>query len=421
MEEKMPLQDVSRMIHYGTDRTVELPLDPVRIVATLTGPPPLEDVPVAVERALGTPLDYPPFGKAVVPGDRVAILLDRNLSAESDLVPALWRQLAQSDVSASDVQLIHPASLLPGKFSDPRTGLPEGVRDEVQWLRHDPTVDGSTGYLATSAAGERIYLSRDILDADFVVPVGRMTFHSVLGYRSATGLLYPGFSTTESFAKAHGEGHSELTPDDERPLQQLVDEISWLLGLQFVVQVVPSAIGDRPAAILGGTPDATFQAGRRLLDEHWKLELGSRVPLVIAAVPSGAGGSTWEDLGNALENARGIVERGGRIVLLSDFRGDLGAGMEIIRTADNPREALRPLRDMQPADFLAASQFARATDWADVYWLSRMPGEAVEELFCLPLDEVREVERLVRHVDEDCAILGGAQHAFAGVGRDDWD
>ena len=37
------------------------------------------------------------------------------------------------------------------------------------------------------------------------------------------GMFYPGLSNTEAFTKSLGQGHSELGPDDDRPLRQLDD------------------------------------------------------------------------------------------------------------------------------------------------------------------------------------------------------
>ena len=56
---------------------------------------------------------------------------------------------------------------------------------------------------------------------------------------------------------AHGQAHDELTFDDSRPLRQAVDEAAWLLGLQFVVQVIPS-IGNDVASVLAGQIDSVL-------------------------------------------------------------------------------------------------------------------------------------------------------------------
>ena len=402
-------------LQYGASQRFSLSLENDRLIERLSGPVALDDAQSVIAAALASPLDYPALHQSVVPGDRVVILLDRELPGLSVILPAVWAQLASAGVIPADVHLVHPASLVAQQIPDPRQFLPAEVREEVQWTIHDPTIDDANGYLATSLAGERLYVSRQILDADVILPIGRLCFDSVLGYRGIGALIYPGFSTAEAFRRMHGQGHSELGPDDDRPLQQLLEEIGWLLGLQFVVQVVPSREADQPAAIFAGNPEAVLREGRTFLDLHWRLEIPERVPLVIAAVPASGTANTWEQVGSAVETARNLVTRGGRIVVLTDLSADPGMGVELLRSFEDPREALQPLREALPADFLAATRLARSADWAGVYLLSRLPSELVEDLFCVPLDEPKEVERLLIHLDEPCAVLHGAQYAFTQV------
>ena len=131
--------------------------------------------------------------------------------------------------------------------------------------------------------------------------------------------------------------------------------------------------------------------------------------MVIVAVDHDANGHSWSQLGAALEVARRLVSREGRIVALTDLRSDLTPGIQLLREVRSPRDALKPLREMQPPDMTAASQIAKALDWAGVSLLSGLPGDLVEDLGMLPLDATEELQRLVE-TEDSIAVIQSAQH-----------
>jgi hypothetical protein len=220
-------------------------------------------------------------------------------------------------------------------------------------------------------------------------------------------------STEEAMARAQGQGHHELGPEEDRPLRHLIDEIGWLLGVQFAVQVVPSLAGGA-AHVLAGACDSVYSAGKKLLDEQWFVQLESRPDIVVAAVDSDARGHGWEQIGAALDTARNLVARKGKIVILSELAAEPGPGLEILRDSPSPRDAIRPLSKQAPTDLMAATQLAGAVEWADVYLLSRLGNELVEDLFMTPLADEREVTRLLSG-DASCVFLEGAQHAYGRI------
>ena len=105
--------------------------------------------------------------------------------------------------------------------------------------------------------------------------------------------------------------HSELGPDDERPMRQIIDEIGWLLGTQFTIQVIPSA-GKGAANVLAGATEAVFRRGTQLLSDAWLIELEHRAQTVVVAVDLDAAGHGWNQIGAALGTARNLVAKGGQ-------------------------------------------------------------------------------------------------------------
>jgi nickel-dependent lactate racemase len=403
-------------LKYGRHGRFASEIDPRRVVLHHPGPGQCAGFANRVRKALSTPLDFPSLVQVCVPGDRVVVALDRHTPCSAELISEIWRMLEQRGIDAAAVQILQPAALDSVPLVDPRQGLPEPVRGEVQWTVHDPTEPKRHAYLAATARGERIYLARELVDADVVISVGMIAYDPVLGYRGTNSVFYPGLSNTEAVVRSRGEGHSELGPDDERPLRQSIDEIAWLLGTQFSVQVIPAA-GGGAADVVAGAYDRVFRKGQKLLAGHWHVSLDERADMVVAAVDADSAGHGWDQVGAALATARNLVVKGGKIVLLSELDAEPEIGIELIRKSDSPRSALHPIRKQAPVDMIAATQFANAADWARVYLVSKVPVGMVDELFMVPVENDRELAKLLAG-DESCVILGSAQHTYGEVRRE---
>jgi len=402
-------------LNYGTEGRFSCEIDAARVVASRIGPRAVSQLGDEIARSLAHPVAFPPLVQAVISDDHVVLALDRYTPQAASLVAAVWVVLEDREVDPARVTVLQPVPLNGTPLPDPRSELPEHARQAMAWKTHDPTSD-LCAYLAATSSGERIYLARELIDADIVITLGSIEYDSVLGYRGTNSVFYPGLSNADAVAKAHGQGHRELGPDDTRPLRQLIDEIGWLLGTQFTLQVIPST-GTDVAGVVAGTYDSVLQEGKQALAEGWLVELDRRADIVVAAVDVDARGHGWTQVGAALATARNLVAREGKIILLSELDEELGAGLELLAEADAPRDASPQLRAQSPADLVGATQCIEAVDWADVYLLSELPSDLVEDLFMIPLTNDKEVLRLLES-GGTCAFVGSAQHAHGQLRQD---
>ncbi len=401
-------------LDYGSIGRWEGDLSSERLLFTHSGPAPIANPLATVLEGVHQPIEFPALELAMVPGDRVVIVLDRAVPSAAEIISGIWSAFVSAGIEPGNVLILQPASMTPIKLADPRRLLPAEIREQVAWKIHDPTLVDGTGYLASSAAGDRLYLSREVLDADFVLPIGRYGFDAMLGRRELTSAFYPGLSNPEAFAKTLGQGHQELGPDDERPLRQLVNEVAWLLGIQFAIQVLPSRSHAGMAGVLMGNTDQVAQRGRKLLDDNWRVTLDQRGETALVAIPSSGDETTWADLGAAVDAARKLIVQGGKIIVLSDLAAEPGTGVEMIGNCRSAKSALQPLRKAAPPDVLPASQIAAAADWASVYLLSKLDSQFVERTYMTPIEHEREVIRLLQNCD-GCVVLAGAQHVYSEI------
>ncbi len=402
---------------YGTQNEFRFRIPRKRVLVHHRAPAAVDDLAQSIRDQLASPLDFPALSRALMLDDRIVIALDHGTPRAASLIRGCWDVMEACGVKPADVLILRPGARHLDLVADPRSELPADARRQMRLAVHDQSDAKQRAYLATTNSGERVYLARDVVEADFVLSVGAIEYDPVLGFRGTNSVLYPGLSTLDAVRKSHGQGHDELGPDDIRNLRQTIDEVGWLLGVQYSLQVVPAG-RNRVAEVIAGGVEAVFQKGKDTLAHNWQIDLDERPELVIVAVDADADaeveGCGWSSVGAALATARQLVKREGRILLLSDLASGLTPGLEIVRDSRTPRDALKPLRRSAPDDLVVATQVAQAVDRANVYLVSQLDDDLVEDLFMTPIASHSEATRLVE-ASATCAVLESAQHTYGTV------
>jgi hypothetical protein len=396
------------------DERLDLDVSAERLVADWHGPAGVATAGVysAVCAALEHPRQFPPLRQAVVPGDRVVIALDVEVPGVSAILEAVCDTLERAGVDAGSITVLvppeAPAAAAVGLELD--RVLPGGVNLAV----HDRDDRTRLAYLATTAEGRRVYLDRLLSDADVVLPVGRLGYDAVLGYRGPWSLIFPGLSDTET-ARSFRSMTTAEWPDRDHPRRTLTEsaEVTWLLGSQFHLGIVAGVTG--PGELVVGLEAAVRSEGARAVDQAWTFEAEARAELVVAGIGRPGFPTRLDDLAAGLANAARLVRRGGKIVALSRAVGPIGPAFRRLLELDDPRLALAALRGLETApDYTAAYQLAGALAWADLYLLSALEPNDLEDSLIIGLDRPKEARRLVA-ASHSCLFLSQAECVRARV------
>jgi nickel-dependent lactate racemase len=372
------------------DESLEFELPAERVVASWRGPVGLNrsEQFQAIEDALENPSEYPPLRQQVVSGDRVVIALDRTIGAAQPLLQAVGQALTGSGVDSESVTVLSPQDVN-GAL---RSALPSGVSLVV----HDPDARDQLAYLASTKQGRRIYLNRLLTDADVVVPVGRLGYDPILGYRGPWSILYPELSDRATIA-AHRGALSNETGSQAKAARSKLDEsfeVSWLLGSQFQLGLVPATDGFVEA--IAGRERSVHDRAIASLKRHWRFRAESRAELVVVGIGRPGAGATLESLGEGLLTATRLVQRGGKIVLLSRACGEIGPALRCLIGAETPRGLAATLRGREADhDFVVARRVVQALAWADVYLLSGLDPQLADDLSLVALENPAQARRLV--------------------------
>ncbi len=123
---------------------------------------------------VSSPLGYPPLYEALVPGDRVAIALHPGVPSASEVIRPLIDRLLAAQPDLESITVV--AS--PSDMTLVALNTEQQVEDEespstslIRWVVHRPNEPPTMAYLAADEEAEPIYVQRDLVDADFLLPI----------------------------------------------------------------------------------------------------------------------------------------------------------------------------------------------------------------------------------------------------------
>lgn len=347
----------------------------------------------------------PPLAAHVVEGDRVVVAI-------AEAVP----QAAATEVAVREV--LAEAGLTPGQVTVLRAG-PLAVDDAAACAadavgsldaaapdRFDPAAETATSYLAADAAGQPLYLSRELVDADVVLAVGAWNWNAALGGRGVEGELWPTFSrlaTRRAFVKSLARrGRSALPTwrDDVR-------DVTWQLGVGASLRLVPGVAGTLHAACFGTPADAERRA--RAAAEGWRPRID--VPADVAIVSLSDPRAGFDAVTRAVAAASRVTRPGASICVAG--RVAVGPGIVFLRWRQGAplmpllREAVASGDPCLVADALATRLFARALGERRVVLLGDLDESTVEDLGFGHAASPEVVERLAHRAERVVVLHEG--------------
>lgn len=383
------------------------------------------DAAAAARDALRQPLDYPPLQDALVPGDHVVVTVEPGVPQTPAIVAGVVRGLAAGGVSSECVTVLAatPLGEAPpdsineeGLVLEPEkswllSALSDEERRGIQAAWHVPEAQGAVSYLAATDEADPVYVARRICDADLVIPIGVQRIDDTLGYLGAAGSLFPTFSDVAT--------RRRLSPCDLRQWRkqrtdwrQEAAQAQWLLGVQFVVRVIPGR-ADSVLAVIAGQAEAAERNAAKRCRAAWRGATPHEADLVVAAIDGGESEQTWDNVARTLAMANRIVSAEGVIVLCTDLQQAPGPALRSGAAAAGGRR--RTAREEErPVDVLPAAVLADLAQSHRLYLWSRLADDVVDEVGFTPVSTEDELARLSRGL-KTCVVVSGGQFASVAV------
>jgi len=402
-------------LRYGNDSQVTLDVADEALLGQCGLPrgEPVGDLHAMIAQALAEPLEYPALARCLTPGDRVVLALEEGVPRAGEVVAATIAYFAAGDVALDSITVLQPPAAAQAVNGSLERDWPAPWRERIAVATHDPSDESQFGYLAATQAGEGIFLNRALIDADVVLPVGCLRRTTAAGYHGIHGALFPAFSNRRAIGRFRAARSLCSRGKGKLPWLKEVDEVAWLLGVNFTLQIVPGG-GDGVLGVLAGGVDAVRARGREVYADLWRSSLPGRAKLVVAGI-EGAGQQTWQNLGRALAAAEPLVEDGGALVVCCDLRAAPGPAVTCLAQAESRPEALKWISRDRPPDTFVALQLARAQQRSRIYLLSGLEEELLEQLEIARVASAAEIARLV-HRHATCIVVSNAPYVAARIG-----
>lgn len=366
----------------------------------------VKDVAGTTSQALQTPQDFPPIESAIVQGDKVALAVDPNLPQICEVITGILKTFAHTEASDIDIVLWDEAT------DATVASLQDVVGESATIRRHDCTCRESLRFLGADKDGEPIYLSRWLVDADFVLPVVSARPWDAQDRQDLTGV----FPTLADSATRIRHRNKML---DANETESRMDEsqVAWLLGVHLILTVHVTADGASGQIVAGSLNKIrALNAPQPRTDEN--------ASLIIASLDGDAQQQTWLNAARALAAASHHVLPGGAIVLWSDINdhptGDL-AQLADVDDINSVISCMSTEASDEPDGFpnwddslSVASTIARITAEHRVLIHSQLDRETVEPIGLGAVADRDELIRLSKSFDT-CGVLRGAQFASGTI------
>ncbi len=444
------------IVRYGSEASFALESSSNGLLVECDRPrlEPLKNCSLRVAEVLAKPLDYPPLADITTEDDRIVLAVGSPLPRAAEIVAAVVEMLIGSGVNPSGI------TVLQAKTADDDACLliPDDIMGRIRSAWHDTEDGDQMAYLATTKTGDPVMLSRVLTDADFVLPIGCVQDDQATGYYGVNSPLFPIFSdkiTQSRFRAAQSlndqspaeqgeevgsdiedeideedtceedvefddiedEENDDESAEIKRRLTEEADQVGWLLGVTFTIQVIPGS-GDEVLQIVAGELGKVRQRARSMFDDAWHNRVAARAKLVVATIEGGPHHQNWQNLAHALANAAALVEEDGAIAVVCELAEEPGLAVRHLSQARSREEAMQEIGQNPPQDAPVATQLAHVLERNHIYLMSRLDDSLLEDLEISPIASPEELNRLVAGVTahgDTCILLCNAPSAKVSI------
>ena len=274
---------------YG-DRTIDISL-PGKNLLSVISPKDLRKVPEPtheLERSLRAPIGAPRLSQTAQEAQKVVLLahvLTRTTPVQL-IVPLLLDELNAAGISDDQiVVLIALGTHRPMTVEEIKTRFGEMILNRVQVLNNPWQDPGQLVEIGTTENGTAVEVSRLVLEADFVLGVGSIVPHHIIGFSGGAKIVQPGVTG----AATTGETHLLSTRTRrsylgvvENLVRAEVETIAEQVGLKAIFNVVMDK-HNRLAQAFYGDPRLAHRAGVRVCEKIYGVPISGQAEVVVAS------------------------------------------------------------------------------------------------------------------------------------------
>jgi nickel-dependent lactate racemase len=220
-----------------------------------------------VESALDAPIGAERVEKLVTPDTNILILVDdiTRQTPAAGILPSLINRLVQRGCPRQNIKLLIAAGThahMTQAEIEHKIGA-QVLQDYFLTLHHWKELNNLVEIGAT-ADGTPIRINRLLREADFVIGIGMIVPHRVMGFTGGSTIVQPGVSGPDVTGYTHWASAKysgkEILGHADNPVRSEVEQIARLAGLRYIVNVVMDG-HTRVNHVVAGDPVAAHRQG----------------------------------------------------------------------------------------------------------------------------------------------------------------
>ena len=286
----------------------------------------------AYRHALTHPIDSPPLGEIVKPGERVAITVSditRGWQRNDLTLPILIDYLNAAGIADGDITVIIAVGAHRQNTHEEFVELcSESVCHRVRVVNNNAWDSDNMVSFGRTSRGTEVSLNRVVAEADRVILTGGVIYHYMVGYGGGRKSVLPGVASLKTIQQSHmwamhktvGRGSNPLAANKKtrgNPAHEDMVEAAAFLKPDFIVNVVPNLDGD-VAGIFAGNWITAWQAATGLVDDIFGVVIREQADIVIASAGGYPKDINLYQSQKTIDNAVYAMKPGGVVVLLAE-------------------------------------------------------------------------------------------------------
>ena len=342
---------------------------------------------VIIRNALLNPIGTDRLSQIATEYDKVAILVDdyTRPCPTKTLLPPILEELQHANVRDSNIVII----VANGTHKPPSDEMKrEIVGDKVfrnyRVISND-YVNGEFYTVGKSKFGNEIEVLREYVEADIKVILGDIEYHYFAGYGGTRKSILPGISSSRTIHNNHKlmfEENAKAGILKENPVHQEMNEAMHLAGCDFALNVVLNS-RQRIVGAWAGNPDLVLDAGAKLVDEMYKINVDQKADIVISAASGHPHDLDLYQAYKALHTVLPVTKENGVIILVAECKN--GHGNEIYYEWMKKYKTAKEVEEKLKQSFVMGAHKAyyhlKAIKNHEIIFVSSMDKTEVEETF----------------------------------------
>jgi lactate racemase len=267
------------------------------------------------------------------------------------------------------------------------------LRDRI--YVHNARREEDMAYLGVSSTGTEMYVNRLGVEAHKLVTIGSVEPHYFAGYTGGRKSFLPGIASYRTIEQNHRHALSPraqaLALEGNPVHEDMVDALKTIEGKEiFSIQTVLD--GERRVYhCTAGHIHDSFQMAIERSHEVYCVDVKEKTDIVVAVAGYPSDVDLYQSQ-KALDNGKLALKDGGILILVSECRTGIGeqAYFDLLASSETPQEALRRIEQGYKLGYHKAAKMAEIATWAEIWGVTGLPRECMEQAFIKPCCGVQE-------------------------------